>query len=124
MRFSDWSSDVCSSDLVRIFADVSPLQMREFMLDSTVGFYRRGEVVFEKGEPGSSLFAIAEGHAEVEVAPGVTVPIEEGSIFGEVGLLSGSQRGTTNGAGAASIILERTERGRGGRGVGSRGSGR
>src|SRR3546814_20753343 len=79
MRFSDWSSDVCSSDLVRIFADVSPLQMREFMLDSTVGFYRRGEVVFEKGEPGSSLFAIAEGHAEVEVAPGVTVPIEEGS---------------------------------------------
>src|SRR3546814_2735809 len=26
---------------VRIFADVSPLQMREFMLDSTAGFYRR-----------------------------------------------------------------------------------
>src|SRR3546814_15900438 len=77
------------------FADVSPLQMREFMLDSTVGFYRRGEVVFEKGEPGSSLFAIAEGHAEVEVAPGVTVPIEEGSIFGEVGLISGRKRGET-----------------------------
>src|SRR3546814_10512645 len=87
MRISDWSSDVCSSDLadekdlaalfadlpqrksvsewldflrthVRIFADVSPLQMREFMLDSTVGFYRQGEVVFEKGDTGSSLFAI------------------------------------------------------------------
>src|SRR3546814_6915891 len=106
MRFSDWSSDVCSSDLVRIFADVSPLQMREFMLDSTVGFYRRGEVVFEKGEPGSSLFAIAEGHAEVEVAPGVTVPIEEGSIFGEVGLISGRKRGATIRAGADSIFVE------------------
>src|SRR3546814_8927625 len=106
MRFSDWSSDVCSSDLVRIFADVSPLQMREFMLDSTVGFYRRGEVVFEKGEPGSSLFAIAEGHAEVEVAPGVTVPIEEGSIFGEVGLISGRKLGATIRAGADSIFVE------------------
>src|SRR3546814_9784617 len=39
---------------VRIFADVSPLQMREFMLDSTVGFYRQGEVVFEKGDTGRS----------------------------------------------------------------------
>jgi len=91
---------------VRIFADVSPLQMREFMLDSTVGFYRQGEVVFEKGEPGSSLFAIAEGHAEVEVAPGVTVPIEEGSIFGEVGLISGRKRGATIRAGEDSIFVE------------------
>src|SRR3546814_5787615 len=57
---------------VRIFADVSPLQMREFMLDSKVAFYPAGATVFEKGEPGSSLFAIAEGHAEVEVAPAVT----------------------------------------------------
>src|SRR3546814_1646869 len=88
------------------FADVSPLQMREFMLDSTVGFYRRGEVVFEKGEPGSSLFAIAEGHAEVEVAPGVTVPIEEGSIFGEVGLISGRKRGAARRAGADSMLVE------------------
>ena len=38
---------------VRIFADVSPLQMREFMLDSKVAYYRKGDVVFEKGEPGS-----------------------------------------------------------------------
>src|SRR3546814_7733519 len=44
---------------VGIFADVSPLQMREFMLDSKVAFYRAGDVVFEKGDPGSSLFAIA-----------------------------------------------------------------
>ncbi len=91
---------------VRIFADVSPLQMREFMLDSKVAFYPEGEVVFEKDEPGSSLFAIAEGHALVEVAPGVTVPIEEGSIFGEVGLISGRKRGATIRAGEDSIFVE------------------
>jgi thioredoxin reductase/Fe-S-cluster-containing hydrogenase component 2/CRP-like cAMP-binding protein len=91
---------------VRIFADVSPLQMREFMLDSKVAFYRQGEVVFEKDEPGSSLFAIADGEALVEVAPGVTVPIEQGSIFGEVGLISGRKRGATIRAGADSIFVE------------------
>ncbi|MBL0915075.1 MAG: NAD(P)-binding domain-containing protein, partial [Sphingopyxis sp.] len=91
---------------VRIFADVSPLQMREFMLDSKVAYYRKGDVVFEKGEPGSSLFAIADGHAEVEVGPGITVPIEQGSIFGEVGLISGRKRGATIRAGADSIFVE------------------
>src|SRR3546814_10995510 len=75
------------------------------MRDSTVGCYRQGEVVFEKGDTGSSLFAIAEGHAEVEVAPGVTVSIEEGSIFGEVGLISGRKRGATIRAGADSIFV-------------------
>ncbi|SKB30331.1 FAD-dependent oxidoreductase [Sphingopyxis flava] len=91
---------------VRIFADVSPLQMREFMLDSKVAFFPEGEVVFEKDEPGSSLFAIAEGHALVEVSPGVTVPIEQGSIFGEVGLISGRKRGATIRAGEDSIFVE------------------
>lgn len=91
---------------VRIFADVSPLQMREFMLDSKVAFYPKGEVVFEKDEPGSSLFAIADGEALVEVAPGVTVPIEQGSIFGEVGLISGRKRGATIRAGEDSIFVE------------------
>src|SRR3546814_9366278 len=49
---------------------------------------------------------MAEGHAEVEGAPGVTVPIEEGSIFGEVGLISGRKRGATIRAGADSIFVE------------------
>lgn len=94
---------------VRIFADVSPLQMREFILDSKVAFYRKGETVFERDDPGSSLFAIAEGHALVEINPkdpSVTVPIEEGSIFGEVGLISGRKRGATIRAGEDSIFVE------------------
>jgi cGMP-dependent protein kinase 2 len=91
---------------IRIFADVSPLQMREFMLDSKVAFYSKGDVVFEKGDPGSSLFAIADGHAVVEVGPDFTVPIEQGSIFGEVGLISGRKRGATIRAGEDSIFVE------------------
>jgi len=94
---------------VSILEGLSPLQMREFMLDSTVSTYRRGEVIFERAATGSSLFGIAEGSVLVEVNPtesSITVPIEKGSIFGEVGLISGRRRGATIRAGADSIVVE------------------
>lgn len=94
---------------VTIFADVSPLQLREFMLDSETRAYRAGEIVFERNEPGSSLFAIADGDVLVEVDandPSRTVPIETGSIFGEVGLISGRRRGATIRAGSDAILVE------------------
>lgn len=94
---------------VMILNELSPLQMREFMLDSEVMSYRAGEVVFERADPGSSLFAIAQGTALVEVDkdnPSITVPIEQGSIFGEVGLISGRRRGATVRAGTDMIAVE------------------
>ncbi len=83
---------------VTIFNELSPLQMRELMLDSTIASYAPGETIFVRNEPGSSLYALAQGSVEVEVDPNdpsVTVPIEQGSIFGEVGLISGRRRGAT-----------------------------
>lgn len=94
---------------VAIFEDVSPLQLREFLLDSDVRFWRAGDVVFERNAPGSSLFAIADGHVLVEVDAKDktrTVPIATGSIFGEVGLISGRRRGATIRAGADAILVE------------------
>ena len=94
---------------VSILEELSPLQMREFMLDSDARFYRAGEVVFERSEPGSSLFAIASGSVLVEVSAvdrSVTVPIGAGSIFGEVGLISGRRRGATVRAAEDSILVE------------------
>ncbi len=91
---------------VSILNGMSPLQMREFMLDSAARFYRRGETIFEKNAPGSSLFAIATGSVLVELGGGATVPIEQGSIFGEVGLISGRRRGATITAGEDSICVE------------------
>ncbi|MEQ1688032.1 MAG: NAD(P)-binding domain-containing protein, partial [Sphingopyxis sp.] len=94
---------------VSIFEDVSPLQLREFMLDSDVRLYRAGEVVFERNDTGSSLFAIADGDVVVEVNAGGssrTVSINAGTIFGEVGLISGRRRGATIRAGSDSILVE------------------
>jgi CRP-like cAMP-binding protein/Pyruvate/2-oxoacid:ferredoxin oxidoreductase delta subunit len=94
---------------VSIFHDLSPLQMREFMLDSQVRFYPAGTLVFERNAPGSSLFAIASGSVLVEVSPtdpSVTVRIGPSSIFGEIGLISGRRRGATIRTAEDSVLVE------------------
>ncbi len=94
---------------VSILTGMSALQMREFMLDSSVKLYRAGDVIFERNAPGSSLFGIADGQVLVEVNPSdpsITVPINAGTIFGEVGLISGRRRGATVRAGADCILVE------------------
>ncbi len=100
--------DVFGSN-ISIFKEISPLQLRELMLDSTVRSFAAGEVVFERNEPGSSMFAIAEGSVAVEINPNdpsITVPIEQGSIFGEVGLISGRRRGSTIRASEQLVVVE------------------
>ena len=94
---------------VEILNGLSPLQMREFLLDSEVKLVRKDEVVFQKNAIGSSLFGIASGHVLVEIDPKnpkITVPTPKGSITGEVGLISGRRRGATVRAGEDSILGE------------------
>lgn len=94
---------------VSILNGLSPLQMREFMLDSEVRAYREADTIFERNEPGSSLFGIAEGSVLVEINPddpSVTVPLGAGEIFGEVGLISGRRRGSTVRAGEPVVVVE------------------
>ena len=94
---------------ITILQDLTPLQMREFMLDSAVRLYRSGETIFERADPGSSLFAIASGSVQVLIDPNdpaKVVGIEAGSIFGEVGLVSGRRRGATIKAAQDAICVE------------------
>ena len=94
---------------VEILNGLSALQMREFLLDSEVRAFKAGEAIFQKNMIGSSLFGIAEGSVRVEIDPNnsaITVPIGKGSIFGEVGLISGRRRGATVRAGEDCIVVE------------------
>ena len=94
---------------VEIFRELSSLQLRELMLDCDVRSYAAGDAVFNRNVPGSSLFCIAEGSVKVEVNPtdpSITVPIGQGSIFGEVGLISGRRRGATVRAAEPAIVVE------------------
>ena len=94
---------------ISILEGMSPLQMREFMLDSSARAYAKGATIFEKNDPGSSLFAIASGSVHVRIDandPAKVVPIAQGSIFGEVGLISGRPRGSTIVAAEDTICVE------------------
>jgi CRP-like cAMP-binding protein/Fe-S-cluster-containing hydrogenase component 2/thioredoxin reductase len=94
---------------VSILSGMTVLQLREFMLDSEMKAYKRGDTIFEKNDPGSSLFAIAEGTVHVRIDandPSKVVPIGAGSIFGEVGLISGRRRGATIVAAEDAICVE------------------
>ncbi|WP_310496191.1 cyclic nucleotide-binding domain-containing protein [Sandarakinorhabdus sp.] len=94
---------------ISILSGMGTLQMREFMLDSAVSLVRAGAVIFERGATGSSLFGLAQGTVLVEVDPAnpaITVPLHQGTIFGEVGLISGRRRGATVRAGTDCIIVE------------------
>lgn len=104
---SEWLEFLRSN--VEILNGLSSLQMREFLLDSTVRAYKPGDAIFIRNESGSSLFGIADGSVKVEVDPNnpnITVPIGRGSIFGEVGLISGRKRGSTIRAAEPTICVE------------------
>ncbi len=94
---------------VEILNGLSPLQMREFLLDSEVRAYKAGDPIFIRNDSGSSVFGIAEGSVKVEVDPSnpnITVPIPASEIFGEVGLISGRKRGATIRAAEPTICVE------------------
>lgn len=94
---------------ISIFNPLSELQIREFMLDSDVKMFRPGQKIFERNDIGTSLFTISKGSVEVEVDPNdpsKTVRIEQGSIFGEIGLISGRRRGATIRAAESCILVE------------------
>ena len=103
----DWL-DLFGSQIT-VFQELSSLQLREMMLDSDVRHFAAGEVIFQRNDPGSSLFCIATGAVKVEINPNdpsITVPIGTGSIFGEVGLISGRRRGSTIRASEETIVVE------------------
>ena len=103
----EWLEFLRSS--ITILEAMSPLQMREFMLESVARAYRKGEMIFERNDSDSSLFAIASGSVNVLIDPkdeSNVVAIGKGSIFGEVGLISGRRRGATVVAAEDSICVE------------------
>ena len=94
---------------VEIMKGLSPLQMREFLLDCDVKVFKEDDVIFQRNAIGSSLFGIAGGSVKVEINPNdpsITIPIGQGSIFGEIGLISGRRRGATIRAGKDCVVVE------------------
>jgi CRP-like cAMP-binding protein len=83
--------------LVPLFAEVDPRDLRELADELRPRSYRKGEVVFVAGDPGTSLYVIDSGRVKLSLssADGREVILDllgAGEVFGEMALLDGEPR--------------------------------
>jgi len=97
-----------------LLAPLTTLQLREFMLDSTVWVPPRGEVIFKQNDYSNSFFSILKGGVTIqsEGKDGVTAVFQlgAGDFFGEMGLLSGRRRSGMAIAGEDCVLVETPRR--------------
>ncbi|MDD5093849.1 MAG: Crp/Fnr family transcriptional regulator [Dehalococcoidia bacterium] len=85
---------------VPFFAPLSPDQLAELATKLTTRDYRRGEVIFHQGDPGSVLYIIKTGQVKISAnsADGgevILAILTDDDIFGELSLLDGGDRSAT-----------------------------
>ncbi len=100
-------------DSVPLISGLTALQLRELMIDSTVHVKKPGETVFAIGEFGTTVFMIVEGSANVHIDPNdpsVTVPLDEGTFFGEIAMISVRPRTATVTAADECVLIETPRR--------------
>ena len=97
-----------------LLADMSRLQMREFMLEADIHTPTEGEIVFQRNDYTSSFFMVAGGEVKVDVsregAEASWNVLGPGKFFGELGLISGRRRSSTVVAGANCVLVEAPRR--------------
>ncbi|MBL8243684.1 MAG: cyclic nucleotide-binding domain-containing protein, partial [Rhodanobacteraceae bacterium] len=97
---------------VPLLATITPLQLREFMIDSDIRTPKAGEVIFKRNDYTNRFYCIAEGNVEILVdeAAGKRVSLGAGEFFGEMSLISGRRRSATVFAGQGCVLLETPRR--------------
>lgn len=108
-------------ETVPVFTALTPIQLREFLVDSRVVAPGAGEAIYERNEFSDSFFSILEGEVEAIVpaagedldADRGDASIEErrfvlgpGEFFGEGSLLSGRRRAGSMRARGPSVLIE------------------
>jgi CRP/FNR family transcriptional regulator/CRP/FNR family cyclic AMP-dependent transcriptional regulator len=85
---------------LRLFTGFGPEQVALFESESQRRSFKRGDVVFHKGDPGETMYLIAEGQVKV-VLPSdsgdeaLLEVLDPGDFFGELSLLDGQPRSAT-----------------------------
>jgi CRP-like cAMP-binding protein/thioredoxin reductase/Fe-S-cluster-containing hydrogenase component 2 len=99
---------------VPIFAGVTTLQLREFLIESELSAPKEGNVIFTRNDYSTSFYSIVQGKVLVEAKGNGGEPLQlslgVGEFFGEMGLISGRRRSTTVKAGPGCILVETPRR--------------
>jgi len=94
-------------ELFRGFTEAERGELEERMTERQ---FRRNATVVRQGEPGDSLFVLAEGALDVKVARGgpetVVDRMVPGDVFGEMSLLTGQPRSATVSAATDAVVFE------------------
>ncbi|HEX5485344.1 MAG TPA: cyclic nucleotide-binding domain-containing protein [Limnobacter sp.] len=95
---------------VPLFSEITRLQLREFMLESTMLQPKKGSIIFRKGDYTSTFFSVVKGSVGIELVDKNGKPfiltLNQGNYFGEMGLISGRRRTATVYAGENCVLVE------------------
>lgn len=61
----------------------------------TLEIFKAGDRIFEAGQPGNSMYGVAEGEVDILLPDGVSITIPPGGVFGEMSLLDKEPRSAT-----------------------------
>jgi CRP-like cAMP-binding protein/thioredoxin reductase/ferredoxin-like protein FixX len=89
-----------------LYASLTPLQIREFLIHSEVYRPDPGDVIFQRNDYTNSLYSILEGEVGIQLEGNEMVTLGAGKFFGEMGLISGRRRTATVVATQPSLLLE------------------
>ena len=95
-----------------LLSTITSLQLREFMIDSSILNPKPGEPIFKRNDYTNSFFSLIGGSVEVIVdeATNKRVRLNAGEFFGEMGLISGRRRTATVIAGSGCVVVETPRR--------------
>ncbi|MGE0485246.1 MAG: cyclic nucleotide-binding domain-containing protein [Gammaproteobacteria bacterium] len=98
---------------IPLFHALTPLQLREFMLDSEVLRPAPGTELVRRNDYTDTFFSILRGEVHIQVNPddpSQTVTLGAGRFFGEMSLISGRRRNATIVAGDKCVVIETPRR--------------
>ena len=97
---------------VPLLAQITPLQLREFMIDSDIRSPKAGSPVFQRNDYTNSFYSIVAGSVEVflDEEGSKRLSLGPGEFFGEMSLISGRRRSATVLAGANCVLVETPRR--------------
>ncbi|MDW8479465.1 MAG: cyclic nucleotide-binding domain-containing protein [Xanthomonadales bacterium] len=89
-----------------VLSGLSPLQVREVLLEAEVHAPAPGAVVFRRNDYSNSFYAVLDGAVEAETAEGQRFRLRAREFFGEMSLISGRRRNATVTALEGCVLLE------------------
>ncbi len=95
---------------VRLLSHITPLQLREFMIDSDIRVPNAGDKICERNDYTNTFFSIVEGEVHIVIDKDKKVTLRKGEFFGEMSLISGRRRSATVLAGNNCVLIETPRR--------------